>query len=272
MKARWPSRAVALRVATIVAAIAIVAGALAVVMAFRSSQVPTAPQRDQAAKSIDSDPAPAPSSAEPRGEPSVPAPVDPAAYQIDRLRALKPITSNPTTSTIPGDAAQQPDLYAAEFVRRLLTQDYRAPRDAHLAWVQAESAQTLEPLVVGLIPTELRDRYALFSVTDATDSPTPVPNEEEWQGLGLQHGYTTVAIDRVEEPLAWTNAVASGRITDPGITGRDVSATVVRHLSIDGKPRITTFSIAISLNLEGPPTRDRWGFVAAISYTAIQVS
>ena len=138
--------------------------------------------------------------------------------------------------------------------------------------MQAESTQTLEPLVVGLVPTELRDRYALFSVTDATDSPAPVPSEQEWQGLGLQHAYTTVSIDRVEEPLAWTNAVASGRITDPGITGRDVSATVVRHITVDGKPGTTTFSVALSLNLEGPPTRERWGFVAAISYTAIQVS
>lgn len=99
-----------------------------------------------------------------------------------------------------------------------------------------------------------------------------MPTEQDWQGLGLKHGYTTVIVDRVEEPLAWTNAVASGRITDPGATARDVTATVVLHTNVDGKPRIVQFSVAVTLNLEGPPTRDRWGFVAVISYTSIQVS
>jgi len=173
---------------------------------------------------------------------------------------------------IAGEVAQQPDLYAAEFVRRLLSQDFRTPRSVHLRWVQAESAVTREPLVVGLIPHELRDRYAVFSVTDDADAPAPIPSEREWEALSLQHGYTTVTIERVEEPFAWTNAVASGRISDPGITGRDVTATVVRHTTVDGERRTATFSVAVSINLEGPPTRSTWGFVAVISYTAIQVS
>ena len=182
------------------------------------------------------------------------------------------VAPGPRAATIAGEVAQQPDLYAAEFVRRLLSQDFRTPRSAHLRWVQAESAVTREPLVVGLIPPELRDRYAVFSVTDAADAPAPIPTDTEWEALSLQHGYTTVTIERVEEPFAWTNAVASGRISDPGITGRDVTATVVRHTTVDGERRTATFSVAVSINLEGPPTRSTWGFVAVISYTAIQVS
>lgn len=197
---------------------------------------------------------------------------DPAAYQIERLRAFTPAAADHKVETIQGEAAQQPDLYAAEFVRRLLTQDYRTDRESLVRWVDAESATTREPLVVGLIPAELRDRYAVFSVTDAVDTPAPIPTATEWEALGVQRGYTSVTIDRVEEPLAWTNAVASGRITDPGITGRDVSATVVRHLIVDGKERAAKFSVALSLNLEGPPTRPTWGFVAAVTYTSIQVS
>lgn len=199
-------------------------------------------------------------------------PDDPAAYQIERLRAFTPATGDQKVGTIQGEAAQQPDLYAAEYVRRLLTQDYRTDRESLVRWVDAESATTREPLVVGLIPAELRDRYAVFSVTDAVDAPAPIPTPDEWESLALQRGYTTVTIDRVEEPLAWTNAVASGRITDPGITGRDVSATVVRHLTVDGRERTTKFSVALSLNFEGPPTRPTWGFVAAVAYTSIQVS
>ncbi|WP_141843547.1 hypothetical protein [Humibacillus xanthopallidus] len=126
--------------------------------------------------------------------------------------------------------------------------------------------------MVGLIPPDFRDRYAVFSVTDAADTVAPIPTDTEWEALSLQHGYTTVTIERVEEPIAWTNAVASGRISDPGITGREVTATVVRHTTVDGERRTAKFSVAVSLNLEGPPTRPTWGFVAVISYTAIQVS
>ena len=196
---------------------------------------------------------------------------DPAAYQLERLRALEPVVAGPATVVIVGEAAQQPDLYAAEFTRRLLTQDYRQPRDAHIQWVQAESATTTEPLVVGKVPPELRDRLAVYTVTDAADGPAPIPSPAEWAGLAAQQAYTTVSIDRVEEPFAWTNAVASGRITDPGITGRDVAATVTVHSAADGRPHIATYSVGLSLNLEGPPTRPTWGFVAAVSYTAIQV-
>ena len=199
------------------------------------------------------------------------AEADPAAYQLARLRALEPVVASPATAIIAGEAAQQPDLYAAEFTRRLLTQDYRQPRDEHVRWVQAESAATGEPLVVGKVPPELRDRLAVYSVIDAADAPAPIPTPAEWAGLAAQDAYTTVSIDRVEEPFAWTNAVASGRIGDPGITGRDVTATVTLHSTVDGQPRTAQYSVGLSLNLQGPPTRHTWGFVAAVSYTAIQV-
>lgn len=231
------------------------------------------PSTPEGAVGVDASPFPnATSGTPPTAERGRSTPGDPAAYQIERLRTLTPVTADRNVGTIQGEAIQQPDLYAAEFVRRLLTHDYRTDRDSLLRWVDAESATTREPLVVGLIPAELRDRYAVFSVTDAVDAPAPIPAPTEWESLALQRGYTSVTIDRVEEPLAWTNAVASGRITDPGISGRDVSATVVRHLTIDGQERTTKFSVALSLNLEGPPTRPTWGFVAAITYTSIQVS
>lgn len=194
------------------------------------------------------------------------------AAQVARLRGLDPVVSTLGTPKITGEATGQPDLYAAEFVRRLLTQDYRRPRRELLEWVQAESATTTEPLVVGKVPPELRDRLAVFSVTDAGGAPTPIPTAGEWDGLALQHAYTTVTIDRVEEPFAWTNAVASGRITDPGVTAREVAATVTRHTSSNGEDTAATFSVAVTLNLEGPPTRRGFGVVAVISYSSIQVS
>lgn len=47
---------------------------------------------------------------------------------------------------------------------------------------------------------------------------------------------------------------------------------MTRHTSVDGHSHTMKFSVAVSLNLEGPPTRPTWGFVAVIDYTAIQVS
>lgn len=87
--------------------------------------------------------------------------------------------------------------------------------------------------------------------------------------MRLQHAYTAVTIDRVEEPFGWTNAVASGRISDPGATARQVTATVTRHTGTTVSPAV--FSVSVTLNLEGPPARRDWGFVAVISYRSIQV-
>jgi hypothetical protein len=192
--------------------------------------------------------------------------------EIARLRAAPAVSPADAGDRISGETATQPDLYAAEFVRRLLTQDYRKPRAQHLAWVQSEAASSTEPLVVGLVPAELRDRLAVFSVTTRDGSTAPIPTAGEWDALGRQHGFTTVTIDRVTEPLAWTNAVASGRITDPGITGREVAATTTRHTRDARGDHTSRFSVALRLNLEGPPTRDTWGFVTAVTYTAIPLS
>jgi hypothetical protein len=194
-----------------------------------------------------------------------------AEQDLTRLRAVTPVTVESPPPAISGDQVHQPDLYAAEFVRRLLTQNYRAPRQAHLAWVQAESAQSVEPLVVGLVPADLRDRLAVYSVTDTADGPGPVPTEQEWRQLGAAKAYTTVQIQRVTEPLAWTNAVADGRITDPGVTGREVAALVTRHTNGSGASHAQRFSVDLTLNLEGPPTRATWGFVTAVTYTSIPI-
>ena len=157
-------------------------------------------------------------------------------------------------------------------MRRLLTQDYRASRDEHLSWVQAEAAQTSEPLVVGLVPKELRGRLAVFSVTDAAGQSTPVPSPNEWAALRVQDGYTTVRVQGVDEPMAWSTAVSSGRISDPGVTGREVTAAVTLHYRKQGRPVTATSSVAMTLNLEGPPTRSTWGFVTAVTYSSLPVS
>ena len=189
--------------------------------------------------------------------------------EVARLRAVPKPSPESSLPRITGDATTQPDLYAAAFVERLLTQNFGKSRNAWMSWVQAESATTDDPLVMGLVPRELRDRFAVFSVTDTADGPSPIPSVGEWVSLRGQAGRTTVRIQRVTEPMAWTNAVEAGRITDPGVTARVVSAEVTRHTVVDGQPRVARYSVEISLQLEGPPTRAAWGFVGVITYTSI---
>jgi hypothetical protein len=183
----------------------------------------------------------------------------------------------PATSTryppITGAAKAQPDLYARNFATRLLTQDYRTPRANLLAWVQAESVQSSEPRVVGLVPAALRPKLAVYSVTAAADgSAVPIPSQRDWAEWAARRAYTTVMIQNVVEPLKWSEAVASGELVDPGITAREVDALVVAHWTERGKPRMSTHSVALSISLEGPPSRDGYGFVTSVTYQSVAVS
>lgn len=207
---------------------------------------------------------------DPSAVPSLPNGTTDVALQegLARVESTPRYEAKSTTPRITGEATEQADLYATEFVRRLLSRDYaELRRDSHLAWVQAESAATSEPLVIGLVPASARDRFAVWSVTDATAGPAPVPSETEWAQLATHRTVDIAEVERVQQPTVWTNAVASGRITDPGVTAREVSAMVSRR-SATGTQR---FSVAVSLNLEGPPVRTAYGVVGVITFTSIPV-
>jgi hypothetical protein len=194
------------------------------------------------------------------------------ADEVDQLRNSAPVEPRIPSgrNRIAGEASLQPDLYAAAFVKALLTQNYVTPRDYLLGWVQAESAATTEPRVVGLIPPKLRPKWAVFSVT--SDGPTsPVPTLADWTSLGLRQGRTTVEIQRVIEPVPWSTAVAAGEISDPGVTAREVTALVTLHTTEAGIEQQTVTSVALTLNLEGPPARPTWGFVGSVTYDAVLV-
>ena len=187
---------------------------------------------------------------------------------LARMRAEIPVTPG-TSARYPAVSSQdrqQPDLYAVAFTRQLLTQDYRTGRGPLLAWVQSESAQSTEPLVVGLTPVDLRGRLALWSVQDDTGSPAIVPSRSGWAALAERQGYTTVQIQKVTEPVSWAGAVADGEITDPGVTARQIDAEVTLHTVDHGRAMTMRFSVALSIQLEGPPVRGGYGFVVAAIY------
>jgi hypothetical protein len=192
---------------------------------------------------------------------------------LSRMRAVPPVqpATSPQYPAVSAEARQQPDLSAAAFVRQLLTQDYRTDRAQLLAWVQSESAQSTDPLVVGLTPVELRGRMAVASVQDGVNGPAPVPSQADWADLAARQGRTTVQVQRVTQPVSWAAAVANGQITDPGVTARQVDAAVTLHTFDQGKVTPQRFSVALVVNLEGPPVRAGYGFVAAIIYNVVAV-
>ena len=195
------------------------------------------------------------------------------AQSIDRMRAV-PLVNAATSSNFPAVGAEarlQPDLYAAAFVRQLLTQNYRTDRQQLLAWVQSESAQSTDPLVVGLTPVDLRERMALASVQDGVNGPGPVPSQGDWSELAGRQGRTTIEIQRVTQPVSWAAAVEGGQITDPGVTARQVDAEVTLHTTDHGKVATQRFSVALVVNLEGPPVRAGYGFVTAVTYNVVAV-
>ncbi|WP_404385288.1 hypothetical protein LL946_04745 [Knoellia locipacati] len=247
-----------------------VAVALAVVVLAATIGVAAVHGGDGQQPSVSAPQQSAPAQREAVAEPSQPDGTTDVALQqgLARIASTPRYAGKPASPRINGAATEQADLYATEFVRRLLSRDYaRVSRDSHLAWVQAESAATTEPLVIGLVPESARDRFAVWSVTDSTAGPAPVPEQDEWTQLASQRTVDTAQVERIHQPVVWTNAVASGRITDPGVTAREVSATVTRT-SPAGTQR---FSVAVSLNLEGPPVRATLGVVGVITFTSIPV-
>jgi len=188
---------------------------------------------------------------------------------INRMRAVAPVepATSPQYPAVSGQARQQPDLYAAAFVGELLTQDYRnSDRQELLAWVQSESAQSTDPLVVGLTPVDLRSRMAVASVQDGINGLAPVPSQRDWAKLAGLQGHTTVQVLHVSEPVNWASAVANGQITDPGVTARQVDAELTLQTTDQGKSTLEHFSVSLVINLEGPPVRDGYGLVTTITY------
>lgn len=169
------------------------------------------------------------------------------------------------------DVTQGPDEFARAFAAGLLNQDFRIPRSALLAWVQAHSAVSPEPLVMGLIPPPARPTWAVASVTDASGGTAAIPDRDEWARLATLSAHQDVDIQRVSEPYAWVAAVAAGKITDPGVTAREVVAVVTRHPFEGGQPRSARSSVVLDINLEGPPTRGTWAFVTLVTYTSIEM-
>jgi hypothetical protein len=197
--------------------------------------------------------------------------LDQSIKAMRAVATVEPATS-PQHPAVSGQARQQPDLYAAAFVGELLTQDYRtSSRDELLGWVQSESAQSTDPLVVGLTPAGLRPKMAVASVQDGINGLAPVPNQSNWAKLADRQGHTSVQIQRVSEPVNWASAVANAQITDPGVTARQVDAEVTLQTTDQGKTTLQRFSVSLVINLEGPPVRDDYGFVAAIIYNAAAV-
>jgi hypothetical protein len=126
--------------------------------------------------------------------------------------------------------------------------------------------------VVGLVPPALRPKFALWSVIDAPPGdPTPIPSSSAWVALAAESARSSVAVQSVTEPPSWTQAIADGRITDPGVAARDVDAVVTTHSVVNGRMVVSRADVLISLTLEGPPSRAEYGFVDVLTYSVVPI-
>lgn len=196
------------------------------------------------------------------------------AGEIARLGAAPDVA--PATSKsyppVPETARQQPELYASAFATELLTQDFRRSRDELLAWVQSEATPCAEPLVVGLVPPGLRPKLAVWTVTDTTDgSEPPIPSADDWAVWQSRSGRVSVQVQRVDEPAEWQDAVRTGRITEPGVTARDVDAVVTTQWVQDGHTKSARRSVSLGLTLNLRPDGTGFGFVDIVTYRSVEM-
>jgi len=182
------------------------------------------------------------------------------------MRGMTPVV--PATSTahpaVDAESKSQADLYAAKFVTGLLTQDYRTDRGALLSWVQSEQTSSMEPTFVGLIPVDLRPKFAVWSVTVASGGNPVIPSKEAWAALGAQNGTQTVRVTRVTQPVSWATAVAAGQIADPGAANREVDAVVTLKTTTGKVVTVKNFSVAVNIAIQAKPAG--YGFVAVAIY------
>ncbi|HEX2943567.1 MAG TPA: hypothetical protein VHO91_21105 [Rhodopila sp.] len=191
---------------------------------------------------------------------------------VRALEAMSPVESHPSRCypAIPASQAAQPDLFARAFTDQLLTLNFNCQREDLLSWIQAESASSSEHLVVGLVPKDLRDKLAVYSLTQSSDgSAVPVPTASEWAAWRGRSAYTTGRIQKTFEPPQWSDAVASGQLSDAGITERQVDAEITTHWKQGSRVLSANKSISLVMNIEGPPHRARYGFVTAVIYQEV---
>ncbi len=172
---------------------------------------------------------------------------------------------------IPPSQRTQPDLYARAFFTALFTHPYPGVTRAQmLAWVQTQ--QAVSPFITGGTPAE-RNRLLVESASDpawSNHGAAALPDNAGWTHAVA--GRASVRIDRLTclTPPEWETAIAEGDITDAGLTARLVSADMTMTWTDGGKRKAQTFSAALTMLLDGPPTAGQYGVVAIADTSVVQ--
>jgi hypothetical protein len=190
--------------------------------------------------------------------------------QLDAAPQVTPGTSR-RLPAIPADHRTQPDLYARAFFAALFVHTYTDVNRADmLAWVQAQQAAT--PFLTRVTPSEM-NRLLVESATDPEWSNhgfAAIPDPGKWAAAAA--GQLSVRIDRLVSiiPPSWEQAISRGAVTDPGLTERMVSGDMTMTMTTGGHPETQHVSVALTLLLEGPPTRGQYGAVVIADTNAVR--
>ena len=165
------------------------------------------------------------------------------------MASLSPTGLESATPASGLPATTSADMYATEAATTLWTVDYAASsRQQVLNLWQNELAETL-PEGTPSGTTVAQAQAAAMSTLEAY-----LPNAASWSNLASDSTKSAFAVTSVAEPPSWVAAVATGAITDPGLTARTVIGIQTLSYGAGTSARVTTLTQQITIAMLCPPT------------------
>jgi hypothetical protein len=207
-------------------------------------------------------------------QPATASPTSPASdvSYWDALPAVIPAVCA-AYPRISGDAVNDATAYARMFVTELFTRDYRlSHRPQLIAWAQWEDS----PLRSLNYPVNDWPKVLVDSLTDLTWDQaldTPIPADGPWLTLAAERGWQTVSDVKVSLDPIWEQYLATGsQLPDPLAAGRAVTATLILHATVSGRPTTSRFSVSLELQLGSALHHGGYAMAATNNYVISQVS
>lgn len=141
----------------------------------------------------------------------------PSAASTSATPTATALPTHMPPSPVPSGGTTSADVYASQLARALWSVDY-----AHDSRAQAERywrGQLADVLPAGT-PAGTTVAQAQQAALDALD--TRLPSDGMWATLAASRTRSAFTVTSVSEPASWISAIASGQITDPGLTARTV--------------------------------------------------
>lgn len=198
----------------------------------------------------------------------------PTATDVASWDAIPPVVPEASAAYPAIDAAarRDPDAFARAFAVELFTHDYGVSTRAQLiSWAQYEDA----PLRSPRYPSADWTKVLVDSLTDLSwDSAqdTPIQPDGPWLALRSEQARQTVGDVKVSLDPRWEQKIADGyQPPDPLATVRDVALTISQRTAVGARTAVSTFSVALDLQLGSSARGNGYGVAATNNYVIKEV-